>query len=187
MLGDKEMIKRCIMIFPEFNNIEVINNIRKKYDPLAHHVRPHITLVFSFQSKIKTDELRKHVENVLLKTNPFEITLKNITSARNKFGNYLFLNIVEGMDEIKQIHKNLYTDILDVYKPVWLRGKESYHPHMTVGVVENEKDYEFAIKETEKINEIFTTVVERVSIEIIDNNKDSIIEMEIGLKDNKNY
>ncbi len=48
------MIKRCIMIFPQFENIEVIDKIRNKYDPLANHLRPHITLVFPFDSNIKT-------------------------------------------------------------------------------------------------------------------------------------
>ncbi|MPQ44814.1 hypothetical protein [Clostridium tarantellae] len=31
-------------------NINVITNIRKKYDPLADLVLPHITLVFPFES-----------------------------------------------------------------------------------------------------------------------------------------
>lgn len=42
---------RTIMIFPEFENIDVINDIRKKYDPLANLVLPHITLVFPFDSE----------------------------------------------------------------------------------------------------------------------------------------
>ena len=32
------------MIFPEFDNMDVIDNIREKYDPLAKLVRPHITI-----------------------------------------------------------------------------------------------------------------------------------------------
>lgn len=54
------MIERCIMIFPEFENMSVINGIRDKYDPLAKYVRPHITLVFPFQSDISSIELKKH-------------------------------------------------------------------------------------------------------------------------------
>lgn len=33
---------RTIMIFPDFENIEEIDKIRNKYDPLAKLVRPHI-------------------------------------------------------------------------------------------------------------------------------------------------
>lgn len=46
------MITRTIMIFPEFENIDVINDIRNKYDPLADLVLPHITLVFPFDSEL---------------------------------------------------------------------------------------------------------------------------------------
>ena len=42
---------RTIMIFPEFDNIEVIDKIREQYDPLANFVRPHITIVFPFDSE----------------------------------------------------------------------------------------------------------------------------------------
>ncbi|WP_313343152.1 hypothetical protein [Sedimentibacter sp.] len=48
---------RTIMIFPEFENIDVINDIRKKYDPLADLVLPHITLVFPFDSELKNIKL----------------------------------------------------------------------------------------------------------------------------------
>lgn len=44
--GDEFMTIRTIMIFPEFTNIELINQLRVKYDPLFNKVRPHITLVF---------------------------------------------------------------------------------------------------------------------------------------------
>lgn len=41
---------RTIMIFPEFEEMEIIDEIREKYDPLARLVRPHITIVFPFIS-----------------------------------------------------------------------------------------------------------------------------------------
>ena len=42
------MSERTIMIFPKFSNMEIIDRIRRNYDPLADLVRPHITLVFPF-------------------------------------------------------------------------------------------------------------------------------------------
>jgi len=50
--------KRCIMIFPQFNNINIIDGIREKYDPLSNNVRPHITLVFPFESNISKVDLQ---------------------------------------------------------------------------------------------------------------------------------
>ncbi|WP_372998748.1 2'-5' RNA ligase family protein [Lutispora sp.] len=160
--------------------MKVIDEIRDKYDPLASHVRPHITLVFPFTSDITSDKLREHISNALSEEKPFKIVLKGITSVQS-FGNYLFLNIEVGKEEIINIHKKLYTDILEPYLPQWLR-KGEYHPHMTVGKIEDEEKYKNAVIEIEDFRDIFETIVEKVSVEIIDDNEDSIIEMEIGLK-----
>jgi hypothetical protein len=46
------MDTRTIMIFPEFHNMDVIHFYRKQYDPLSALVKPHITLVFPFQSSL---------------------------------------------------------------------------------------------------------------------------------------
>lgn len=174
------MIERCIMIFPEFDNIKIIDEVREKYDPLASHVRPHITLVFPFYSDIGSDKLKEHIEYVLLNTGSFKIILKGITPVQS-FGNYLFLNIEIGREEIYTIHKKLYTGILEPYFPQWLRDGK-YYPHMTVGKIENEEEYKAAILEVDDISDTFETMVNRISVEIIDENQDSIIEMEIELR-----
>lgn len=63
------------MIFPKFNNRQIIDKIREKYDPLANHVRPHITLVFPFESDIETTELKEHISTVVSDIPPFELFL----------------------------------------------------------------------------------------------------------------
>lgn len=176
------MLERCIMVFPEFDNMSIINKIRGKYDPLADHVRPHITLVFPFSSNICADELKNHLHNVLCHVKPFEIALKGITPVRS-FGNYLFLNMEVGQEEVYYMHKGLYTGILEPYFPQWLRHSR-YHPHMTVGKIENKYKYKYkaAILEVKDISDVFKDIVNKVSVEIIDENQDSIIEMEIELE-----
>ncbi|WP_055668653.1 2'-5' RNA ligase family protein [Desnuesiella massiliensis] len=171
------MLKRCIMIFPKFENGQIIDRIRECYDPLARHVRPHITLVFPFDSNIKTDELKEHISSVLAEINPFEITLKGITPM-NSFRKYLFLNIQKGNDEIVELHKRLYTGILQDYYPKWLKGK-TFLPHMTVGSLHNEEEFEKAINETRNTEDTFKSTVNEISVEIIDENEDSIIELNI--------
>lgn len=52
------------MIFPQFNNIEIINEIRHRYDPLANLLRPHITLVFPFESDMTNDEVEEKLTSV---------------------------------------------------------------------------------------------------------------------------
>lgn len=174
------MLKRCIMIFPKFDNGQIIDKIRERYDPLANHVRPHITLVFPFDSDIGTIELKEHISSVLSEITAFEIILNGITPTNN-FGKYLFLNIQKGNDEIIELHKRLYTDILQNYYPEWLKGKV-FLPHMIVGNFSNEEEFEAAINETRDIVDSFKATVNEISVEIIDENEDSIIELNIPLK-----
>lgn len=174
------MLKRCIMIFPTFENGQVIDKIRGLYDPLESCIRPHITLVFPFDSPIETIELREHLSSVLTDIAPFEIILKEITPTNN-FGKYLFLNIQKGRDEIIELHKSLYTGILQNYYPEWLKGKD-FFPHMTVGSFDSQEQFEAAISETRNIDDTFKTTVNEISVEIIDENENSIIEITIPLK-----
>lgn len=174
------MLKRCIMIFPEFANMKLIDEIREKYDPLAKHVNPHITLVFPFDSYIDTNELRDHLINKLKGIHPFSIRLKGITPVKS-YGNYLYLNIEEGKETIVDIHHKFYTELLAEHMPEWL-GKENYYPHMTVGLVEDEEEYNKAIEATKDFSYAFETIVKTISVEIIDENEDSIIELTIPLE-----
>ncbi|MGL5330516.1 MAG: 2'-5' RNA ligase family protein [Peptostreptococcaceae bacterium] len=167
------------MIFPKFDNMGVINLIRDKYDPLANHVRPHITLVFPFYSEIDTIDLKKHITSVLQDFNKFEIILSSITPT-DSYGKYLFLNIQKGKDEIIQLHKRLYTGILESYYPKWIEEDE-FLPHMTVGRFEDEEKFKCAINDTKDIKCKFKSIVNEISVEIIDENEDSIIEFNIDL------
>lgn len=173
------MVERCIMIFPKFSNMGVIDEIRSKYDPLAHHVRPHITLVFPFQSDINLNELKLHLENVLSGVGSFKLAMQGITPVQ-QFGNYLFLEIINGKEEIIDIYKRLYTDLLEPIHPQWLKAG-NYYPHMTIGKLATEEEYKSAIEDVKDINDLFHTIVEKVSVEIIDENEDSLIEMEVSL------
>jgi 2'-5' RNA ligase len=168
------------MIFPKFENGQIIDKVREQYDPLANHVKPHITLVFPFDSDIETTKLKEHLSSVLSQITCFEIILNGITPTNN-FGKYLFLNIQKGNDEIIELHKKLYTGILQNHFPEWLKGKV-FLPHMTVGNFNDEEDFEMAINQTKNIVDSFKTIVNEISVEIIDENEDSIIEINIPLK-----
>lgn len=56
-------------------------------------------------------------------------------------------------------------------------------PHMTIGNFTSREDLNIAFKDTELIKESFSTIVDKISVEIIDENEDSIIEIEIDLMD----
>ena len=52
---------RDILLIPKFDNIDIINNIRKDCDELYDVIEPHITLVFPFINDISDEELVKKI------------------------------------------------------------------------------------------------------------------------------
>ena len=48
--------RRDILIIPNFEDIEEIQEIRKKYDELYKIIPPHITLVFPFKNEISNED-----------------------------------------------------------------------------------------------------------------------------------
>jgi 2'-5' RNA ligase len=171
------MITRTIMIFPEFDNIDVINDIRKKYDPLADLVQPHITLVFPFDSELTNDELKLYLKECLSGIQSFKVELQGFSKQENKYGNYLILNVVQGMDVIKNIHDRLYKDKLKQFDA----GYE-YVPHMTVGKVSSTELLEKAFDDVSKCKDKFSTMVKKISVEMIGGHEESIIIIENELK-----
>ena len=105
--------KTDILIFPKFENVEKIQDIRKEYDELYGIIPPHITLAFPFKKEISNEELKERLEELFKNIKPFKISCKGTTiSEDKKIGvYYIFLNIVEGKEIIKEINKKIYTEI----------------------------------------------------------------------------
>lgn len=165
------------MIFPKFSNMEIIDRIRKNYDPLADLVRPHITLVFPFQSDMTDTELSCHIENVISGISPFSLQLAGISKEEDAFGNYLFLDVKEGKKQLAQLHDRLYSGVLRPFSP-----KIPYRPHMTLGNLENRHALHAAYEAVKNISESFSTVAGTISVEKIGKQGESIILMEKKLK-----
>jgi len=164
------------MIIPEFENIHIIDGIRKKYDPLAELVKPHITLVFPFKSELTTQQIHEHLQRTLCNTQPFEIELKGTNIESGRFGHFIFLNVTEGVDEISKLNERLYDGLLQEY-----RGEKVYVPHMTIGRLSNVAEQMEAYEELKNMNATFQTTVKKISVEIIGEQQESIIETEYKL------
>ncbi len=164
---------RTIMILPKFLNIDIINDIRKKYDPLASLVSPHITLAFPFDSKMTNEDLKLHLEECLNDIKPFTLELVGFSKQGSKYGNYLFLNVAQGMEVIKNIHDRLYTNELKQFDVDC-----DYIPHMTVGKVSSMELLDEAFDDVSKCNDKFSTVVKKISVEMIGAHEESIIIIE---------
>ncbi|MGL4992317.1 MAG: 2'-5' RNA ligase family protein [Sarcina sp.] len=167
-------MKRCIMIVPKFKNGNIIAKIREKYDPTVKFVEPHVTLVFPFESDISSEDIKEHTINAIKNAKPFELTLQGIGSDKS-FGNYIFLKITKGTEILVDLHKNLYKGILEKYYPHW-PDDAPFTPHMTIGNFKTKEELADALEELKVVTDTFTSIADEVTIEIIDENSNSIIE-----------
>lgn len=89
--------KRDILIFLKFENIDLIQDIRNKFDPLANIIAPHITLAFPFLDNMSNEEL---IIKLYIITSPAGVgkntisKLPQITENIYKFrSNYILISI----------------------------------------------------------------------------------------------
>ena len=164
--------KRDILIIPKFNNIHKMQKIGEKYDELFDIIEPHITLAFPFKSDISNEKLKQQLTDIIKNINPFRIKCKGIILRKDKIINtyYIFLNIVEGKEIIKEINHRIYENILNNIDV----KKYNYEPHITLGTTNNPN-------EKIELNEEFETIVNSIVVEQIGENEESIIEFEINL------
>lgn len=162
--------KRDILIFPQFTNIEKIENIRKQYDELYKILPPHITLAFPFESSMFNEELKDRLMQALKSVKPFEIVMSGVSLHKdeNIKTNYIFLNVVSGVKEIKILHNEIYEKVLNQ------KMSFEYIPHITLGITENDQ-IEF------KMNDEFKTIVTKVFVEEIGENEESNVLFEVDL------
>ena len=161
-------MKRDILIFPKFKNIDLIQNIRKKYDRLYNFLPPHITLVFPFTDDIDNNTLYIKLKELLKSYKKFKVKFKGISLSND---NFIFLNCIYGANTIINLHNEIYKNIL----PLHLKKDIKYIPHITLGQndkIANLKNFDFQ----------FETIVDEIIIEEIGKNEESIILHTIKLK-----
>lgn len=171
------MSLRTIMIFPEFRNMNVIDSIRIKYDPLAKLVRPHITLVFPFDSDMSNDELSGVLDERLKDIPQFNLILQGFSKQSGPDGNWLCLDVIAGTEKLRTIHDVLYAN---EFKPFY--HGFVYVPHMTVGRFDTEEELDKAFEIVKKKTDSFACKVNMISAEMIGEHEESIIILEKRLR-----
>lgn len=158
---------RDILIFPKFDNIDKIDEIRSKYDKLYGKIDPHITLVFPFDDEISNEELINKINNIIKDTNKFVVSFYGITESDD---DYIYLNCLVGFDEIIKLHDKLYDKILKKH----LRSDIKYIPHITIGQSNNIDNIIF--------NYIFRTTIDKIVLEEFGDDEVSHVVFEFNLK-----
>lgn len=163
-------MKRAIVLFPKFHNIEAIQAVRERFDPLANYIAPHITLVFPFECALSAEELRAHLHTAFAGAKKFNVRLSGVTGDVRD--GYLFLNVKQGNDEIIDLHDRLYSGALESF----LYRKVTYCPHVTVGRIEQQDAFDLALEELADFQECFEIEIDRIYVENIDSREQSRTE-----------
>ena len=139
-------MKRVIFVKPKIDNSETIVNIFKKYNPDSSFVNPHICLVFPFESDLETSILESIINDVFINYSSFDIQLSCLTVSYEKRNNFLFLNVIDDLNMLRQMSSDLYTRLGDNAK---LKGQ--YTPHITIGKSKSAKEINRINKEAQNL------------------------------------
>lgn len=158
-----------------FPNIDTthIELIRSKYDPTAHLVAAHITIVFPVPDEIGDHTLIEHIESVLKHWKPFSIRINGFNKS---WDNWLFLTLKEGNGEVVRLHTQLYKGILQPYR----RTDLDYVPHIGLGLFVKEghkydfknpremefdqRRYELAVQEAKRLGLDYSCVLDKLHL-----------------------
>ncbi|MFE6138240.1 2'-5' RNA ligase family protein [Bacillus sp. NPDC057893] len=157
---------RTILLFLNNMSTDEIESIREIHDPLFGLIPPHITSVFPFESNISN--ISKGIGTIEIK----------FASGVTSIGDYLFLEIEQGKEQIEELHDKLYTGPL---LPL-LRKDIPYIPHVTVGRKESSQLATELARDLPCFHEKLHCVIDRMSVERIGENGESIIEFEVSLQ-----
>lgn len=133
----------CVYLEPKLEGLNQIQTIRKKYDPLAEMIPPHVTLVFPFKLD-ERESLLKHLNPCLNKTRAIEFTL----GEPQIHADYVWLPVLEGAQAIQLLHKQLYSGILKEF----LSTTHEYLPHITLGRFNDPKTLDQLLKDARALN-----------------------------------
>ena len=120
--------------------------------------------------------MKSHFNKALKGIKKFNVQLKDFTGDFRD--GYLFLNVKKGNDNIIELHDKLYSGILEGF----LFRKVTYCPHLTVGRLNQQIEFDKALDELSCCDESFETVIDKIYIENIDIIEHSIIEFSFDLE-----
>lgn len=162
-----------------------IDTFRKKYDPHANLIEPHITLVFPISDKnIDKTALERHIKDVLEGEKSFKIHLQGVEKS---WDHWLNLILKEGDDNVIKLHNKFYTGILAPF----FKKDLGYIPHIGIGLFVSknsdykvtdptlkaldETKYKVALQEAESFNFDYWTELDNLELITLDDNARRIV------------
>ena len=119
----------ALIIYPRLSKelSQAIDEIRQIFDPTAGYLRAHVTVIFPVPASVGADRLINHIHHKLDSWEPFEIQLGGFQKSHD---HWLFLRLVEGDVQIKQLYQAIYTGLLKEYR----RPDIDFVPHIGLGL-----------------------------------------------------
>lgn len=146
-----------------------IDPFRRKYDPQAGLIEPHITLMFPVPESIGEDHLVRHLENVLGNWQSFPIHLQGLQVSED---DHLFLLLQEGNGSTIRLHDEIYTDVLGDY---W-RKDLPFVPHLTLGVLNKDPaNRERLLKEAGQLELNYRCVLDKLHLVKVKDDRSQIV------------
>jgi 2'-5' RNA ligase len=121
------MHQRALVVFPQADQFDVVERMRRRYDPNSRLIAAHVTIVFPFEDAMSDAELRSHVLEATAGLEPFKVRFGGI----DVMDDYIFLNPTTGGDRLIALHNRLYTGSVLRHRS----RTQAYHPHVTIGRV----------------------------------------------------
>lgn len=170
------MTERFIFVEPNIENGEIINSFFYKNNPDSVAVKPHICLVFPFKSDLDISVINEVIEKTMNKYKDFEIQLEGLSLSYEENNNFLFLNVIDENNILKNMCEELYSLLGD---NATLRGE--YTPHITIGKSKSINDINKMYSEAKellkgKFNASISSVNSKI---IIEENEKLYLEDEI--------
>ena len=150
-----------------------IERIRRKYDPTAEVIGPHITVMFPVPEDVGKETVVRHISGVLAGWQPFPIHIKGLCRS---WDNWLFLTLEEGRNEIIQMYEEIYRGPLLPYR----RDDIEFIPHIGLGLfikraaaydfkdpqrgTFDEEKYQAALEEAEVLNLDYQCVINKLNL-----------------------
>jgi 2'-5' RNA ligase len=119
------MPQRALVVFPQADEFDVVERMRRRYDPQARLIAAHVTIVFPFDDAMSDADVRTHIMEATIGLAPFKVRFSGLTPV----GDYIYLDPTEGLDRLVALHNRLYTGQLLRHRS----RTQTYRPHVTIG------------------------------------------------------
>ncbi|WP_262315437.1 2'-5' RNA ligase family protein [Lacticaseibacillus parakribbianus] len=123
-------MQRSVLIFPALTSLDAVTAVRRRYDPLVENIRPHVSLVFPFDSPAPDSSIVAAVAAAAATTPAFTVAFDRL--GGDWVNGYFWLAAGAGAATLTTLHDRLYRTPL--FRD-FLRSDLPYRPHITLGKV----------------------------------------------------